>query len=223
MCNFLHFAEQLYKEMIHCSTEDKGYYSAHFVSLQRDFVKDQPPIVKNLIRLVKYWRKTCIDVKSTGKTRLPSSYPLELITIDCWEKAGEPLRFDIRAGFKDVLQHLVDNCDIDVIWYKYYDKALAERGITGMSKRFVFVPVQGKSQGRPRRGECLYKSDGGQMCKLIPLRVLKSRMTTGRVIAVGFTVLSREACDRNHLPVKFCVIFCCYNEMVKMSENFTQR
>ena len=128
--------------MIRCTTNDKGYYSAHFVSLQRDFVKEQPPNVKNLIRLVKYWRKTCIEDKSSGNTRLPSSYPLELITIDCWERAGKPPSFDIRAGFKAVLQRLFKNCHIYVIWHKYYDGTLAESGIEGMSKRFVFVLVQ---------------------------------------------------------------------------------
>ena len=151
MCIFLYFTEQLYNEMIGCKTKDKGYYSAGLVSYQMDFVKGQPAIVKDLIRLVKYWRKTCIE--DTGETRLPASYPLELITIDCWEKAGKPNSFDIRAGFKAVLQQLVDNCRLDVSWDNYYSKALAERGIKGMSKRFVFVLDRGR--------RCLYKRDGG--------------------------------------------------------------
>ena len=146
MCIFLYFAEKLYKEMIGCTPEDRRYYSAHFVSLQVEFVKGQPPIVKDLIRLVKYWRKTCIE--DTGEIRLPSSYPLELITIHCWEKAGKPQSFDIRAGFKAVLQQLVEYCNINVRWYINYDKALAKRTIKRMSKRFVFVPVQGKLQTR---------------------------------------------------------------------------
>ena len=160
----MHFAEQLYDELIDCATEnktnclsvEKAYYSAHFVSLQVEFVGVQPSLVKDLIRLVKYWRKTCIDDKSIGKkTRLPSSYPLELITIACWENAGSKPSFDIRAGFNAVLQQLVDYCHIHVVWYKYYNKAVAKRGITGMTmteSRFVFVPVQGKSQARPRWG-----------------------------------------------------------------------
>ena len=162
MCIFLYFAEQLYKEMIGCTTEDRRYYSAHFVSLQVEFVERQPSNVKDLIRLVKYWRKTCIA--DTGKTRLPSSYPLELITIACWEKAGKPERFDIRAGFKAVLEQLVDNCNINVRWYECYSEALAERGIKAMkkmNKRFVFVLVQGKSQARSGGEACRYKSDGG--------------------------------------------------------------
>ena len=167
--------------MIKRPTEDKRYYSAHFVSLQVDFVKDQLPNVKNLIRLVKYWRKTCIEDKSSGTARLPSSYPLELITIGCWEDAGKPLSFDIRAGFKAVLQQLVDNCHIHFIWDNYYNEAIAERGIEGMeSKRFVFIPLQGELQLRPRRGEDAHIkamgaiivpfSDRVKYCELIPLR-----------------------------------------------------
>lgn len=148
--------------MIGCKAKDKGYYSAHFVSLQEEFVKDQLPNVKNLIRLVKYWRKTCIEDKNTGKTRLPSSYLLELITIGCWEEAGWEPSFDIRAGFKAVLQQLVNNCHIDFTWHKYYNVAVAKRGIKG-KKRFVFVPVQEKSKQDPGGGwgKCSYKRRWG--------------------------------------------------------------
>ena len=129
------------------------FYSAHFVDLQVEFVKGQVTIVKDLIRLVKYWRKTCI--KETRKSRLPHSYPLELITIHCWEEAGKPKSFDIWAGFKAVLEQLVKNCHIDVRWYKYYCEALARRGINGMeekNKKFVFVLIKGKTQARPSGG-----------------------------------------------------------------------
>ena len=149
--------------MIGCATKDKDFYSVHFVSLQVEFVKDQPPNVKDLIRLVKYWRKTCIE--DTGNIRLPSSYPLELITIACWEKAGKPASFDIRVGFAAVLQHLFKNSCIHVIWDTYYNDAVAKKGIKRMknnNKRFVFVLVKGKiaSEAQAGRG-CPYKSDGG--------------------------------------------------------------
>ena len=159
---FLHLAEQLYNEMIGCTTEEKAYYSAGLVSLQLEFVKRQPSNVKDLIRLVKYWRKTCIADKSTRKTRLPSSYPLELITIHCWEKAEKPQSFDKRVGFKAVLLKLVDNCDIDVRWFNYYDEALAKRGIKRINKRFVFVPAQGKIASKSQEGGCPFKSGGGE-------------------------------------------------------------
>ena len=149
--------------MIGCTTKDKGYYSAHFVSLQVDFVKGQESKVKDLIRLVKYWRKTCIEDKSNGTARLPSSYPLELITIRCWENAGKPLPFDIRAGFKAVLQQLAAKGQIHFIWYNYYNEAMAESGIKMMNpagKRFVCVPVQGKLQASPKPGRAHTKAVG---------------------------------------------------------------
>ena len=160
---FLHFAEQLYDELIDCTTKDKAYYSAYFVSLQVEFVSGQPSLVKDLIRLVKYWRKTCIEDKSIGKkTRLPSSYPLELITIGCRESAGSEEKFDIRAGFKAVLEKLVHYCNIHVIWYKYYDEALAKRGIKGTIKRFVlFLYRENRKQDPGGGGECPYNNFGG--------------------------------------------------------------
>ena len=139
---FFHVAEKLYEEMFRCTAEDKGYYSAHFVSLQVKFVKARPSNVKNLILLVKYWHKTCIENKSNVTTRLPSSYPLELITIACWEKARKPSSFDIRAGFKAVLQRLVDNHQISFSWSNKYNAAIDKRRIKKMkTKRFVFVSV----------------------------------------------------------------------------------
>ena len=167
MCIFLHFAEQLYNEMIEKSKmKDLNYYSAHFVSLQKKFVKGQESMVKDLIRLVKYWRKTCIEDKNNGATRLPSSYPLELITIRCWENAGKPLPFDIRAGFKAVLEQLVKKAQIHFIWNNYYNKAVAESGIEKMKpavKRFVCVPVQGKLQAIPKPAGTHIKTMGVTM------------------------------------------------------------
>lgn len=128
--------------MFNCSQQEKQYFSAALVQLQVDFVKKQPANVKNLIRLVKYWRKTCVEEQA--ESRLPTSYPLELITIDRWEEAGSPDSFDMRKGFKAVLQQLVDYRSIYVIWYHNYTREFAQRGIRGMnSTRFVisFVPV----------------------------------------------------------------------------------
>ena len=56
------------------------FYSASLVKLQVEFVSPIPANVKNLIRLVKYWRKTYVPETATRR-RLPASYVLELITI----------------------------------------------------------------------------------------------------------------------------------------------
>ena len=52
----------MYREMGRLSEWDRNPYSSSLVQLQLDFVKTRPAAVKNLIRLVKHWRKTCIPV-----------------------------------------------------------------------------------------------------------------------------------------------------------------
>lgn len=111
----------------------RQYYSAALVQLRVRFVSDQPPNVKDLIRLVKFWRKS--RLKDEGHLRLPTSYPLELITIHCWEKAEKPQKFDPRLGFKAVLEQLVDYTQLRAVWFDNYDKDLAEKG--EMHQRFV--------------------------------------------------------------------------------------
>ena len=78
--------------------ENWEYYSAALVKLQVKFVDKRPANVKDLIRLVKYWRKTYIQ--QIGHERLPPSYLLELLTIHAWEKANCPQKFNIKIGFK---------------------------------------------------------------------------------------------------------------------------
>lgn len=44
------------------SEREKKYYSSAFAPLQVDFVSQVPTKVKNLIRLIKYWKKTEFEV-----------------------------------------------------------------------------------------------------------------------------------------------------------------
>lgn len=44
------------------SERGKKYYSSAFAPLQVDFVSQVPTEVKNLIRLIKYWKKTEFEV-----------------------------------------------------------------------------------------------------------------------------------------------------------------
>ena len=71
--------ETFYKEMLRDTEENWPYYSAALVKIQRDFVRERPRSVKDLIRLVKYWHKTFIS--QTGGEHLLPSYLLELLTI----------------------------------------------------------------------------------------------------------------------------------------------
>ena len=96
------------------------YYSAALVKLQVKFVDKRPANVKDLIRLVKYWRKTYIP--QTGHERLPPSYLLELLTIHAWEKANCPQKFNIKIGFKAVMELLENHSNLRVSWDDNYSK-----------------------------------------------------------------------------------------------------
>ena len=98
------------------------YYSAALVKLQVKFVDKRLANVKDLIRLVKYWRKTYIP--QIDHERLPPSYLLELLTIHAWEKAKSPKKFNIKIGFKAVMELLENHRDLGVSWKDYYSKSI---------------------------------------------------------------------------------------------------
>ncbi|VDI07114.1 2'-5'-oligoadenylate synthetase [Mytilus galloprovincialis] len=102
-----HSKEEIYERMKGLSETDQSFYSAALVPLQIDFVSQRPTKLKSLIRLVKYWRKTSFN-ESTGDKRLPTSYPLEVITISQWLKECGRENFDLRQGFYNVLKALVN-------------------------------------------------------------------------------------------------------------------
>ena len=97
------------------------YYSAALVKIQRKFVKERPTMVKDLIRLVKHWRKTFIP-QITKKKHVPSSYLLELLTIHAWENVNRPESFDMKIGFKAVMEALKNHQSLRVSWDRYYSE-----------------------------------------------------------------------------------------------------
>ena len=134
MLNLLNVLERqrFYRNMRGDKTNWK-YYSAALVLIQRHFVKERPALVKDLIRLVKYWRKTFLP-KKRGK-RLPPSYLLELLTIHAWENANCPERFDVKIGFTAVIEALKDHQRLRVSWGNYYRQDLIpSRYIHGVFK-----------------------------------------------------------------------------------------
>ena len=101
------------------------YYSAALVLVQKDFVKKRPALVKDLIRLVKYWRKKYIP--QSGSKHVPPSYLLELLTIHAWENANPlnpPESFDMKIGFKAVMEVLKNHQSLRVYWEDYYRRDL---------------------------------------------------------------------------------------------------
>ena len=107
--------------MVH-NEENWEYYSAALVKLQVEFVKKQPANVKDLIRLVKYWRKKYI--RQIGHKRLPPSYLLELLTIHAWEEANCPKKFNIKIGFKAIMKLLENHSNLRVSWEDYLSKSI---------------------------------------------------------------------------------------------------
>ncbi|XP_074657432.1 2'-5'-oligoadenylate synthase 1A-like isoform X1 [Tubulanus polymorphus] len=107
----------IYDEMRNIDGRSRGFYSAPLARLQLEFVKQQPTIVKSLIRTVKYWSKTRRSFQKG-----PPSYFYELLVIDTWERAGSPWRFDLRVGLRTVLKRLTDPGSIRIKWTVNYDR-----------------------------------------------------------------------------------------------------
>jgi len=109
-----------------CDAEENWpYYSAALVKIQWDFVKKRPARVKDLIRMVKYWHKKYIS--QSGSKRVPPSYLLELLTIHAWENANPlnpPESFDMKIGFKAVMEVLKNHQSLHVCWEDYYKRNL---------------------------------------------------------------------------------------------------
>ncbi|XP_078278017.1 2'-5'-oligoadenylate synthase 1-like [Rhinoraja longicauda] len=101
-----------------------GEFSPCFTELQREFVKRQPPKVKDLIRLLKYWYKEHVKPRKSelrGGTRLPAKYAVELMTIYAWEQGNHQERFDTAQGFRTVLDLICRHQDVCIYWTDYYD------------------------------------------------------------------------------------------------------
>ncbi|XP_019643130.1 PREDICTED: 2'-5'-oligoadenylate synthase 2-like [Branchiostoma belcheri] len=105
----------VYAMMGRLRSSERQYCSAALVELQRDFVKNQDPQVKNLIRLVKMWKASCVTESSL------TSYPLELLCIHTWPSYGT-----VAAAFKAVLQKLSNFGSICAYWTENYSYSRAQ-------------------------------------------------------------------------------------------------
>ena len=95
------------------------YYKSCLAKLQVDFVRPIPANVKNLIRLVKYWRKEYVSAGSRGSSP-PNSYVMELVTIHLWESEGKPNRFNTLKAFHNVIKTLANSQSIRAFWTDNY-------------------------------------------------------------------------------------------------------
>ncbi|MEJ1282019.1 hypothetical protein NN561_012971 [Cricetulus griseus] len=96
----------------------EGEFSICFSELQQNFLKDRPPKLKNLIRLVKHWYQLC---KEKLREPLPPEYALELLTVYAWEHGSRRLEFNTAQGFRTVLELVTNYRQLRVYWRVYYD------------------------------------------------------------------------------------------------------
>ncbi|XP_005344561.1 2'-5'-oligoadenylate synthase 1A-like [Microtus ochrogaster] len=110
----------IYKSLIQKCTSLglEGEFSTCFSELQRNFVKDRPPKLKNLIRLVKHWYQLC---KEKLRKPLPPQYALELLTVYAWEQGSGVTEFNTAQGFRTVLELVTKYRQLRIYWTKYYD------------------------------------------------------------------------------------------------------
>lgn len=95
-------------------------FSPCFTELQKAFLKERPPKLKSLIRLVKYWFQKC---RSDLGTPLPPQYALELLTVYAWEQGCGAPYFNTAQGFRTVLTLILKYKQFCIFWKKYYDFA----------------------------------------------------------------------------------------------------
>ncbi|XP_022096923.1 2'-5'-oligoadenylate synthase 1A-like [Acanthaster planci] len=164
----------IFKEMMQLGGYDRGLYSASLVKYQRDFVKNQPCTVKELIRLVKFWAHTCLP------QALQKSYPLELITIYRWENTGKPALFKNVQGLKDVLRFLSALQVLRHYWTEMYDEELAEQSITKLGHRNPIL----LDPANPTNNVCwvYQKGDNIELLKSAAESTLRSKLLTDVIV-----------------------------------------
>ncbi|XP_028407258.1 2'-5'-oligoadenylate synthase 1A-like [Dendronephthya gigantea] len=105
-----------YRNLTNDEAENIAFYSVSLVERRVNFVKDRRPNVKNLIRLVKYWKKEMVR----SDKRIPNSYLMELITIHLWEKNGSCDVFNMLKAFHSVMKALENYSRLNVFWTTNY-------------------------------------------------------------------------------------------------------
>ncbi|XP_077996120.1 2'-5'-oligoadenylate synthase 1-like [Glandiceps talaboti] len=133
--------KEVYRDILSTTSSNQQFYSAALCQYQIEFIQKQLTRVKNLIRLVKYWNKKVVKKLARHGEKYPTSYPMELITIHVWEKAGEPSSFDMAMAFKAVLHRLTNYQTIRAVWYDNYDAEMASKGMIGMRSPILLDPA----------------------------------------------------------------------------------
>ena len=113
--------QNVYKAMEIRDKDIRENYSACLVPLHADLFGDENPTkLKSLIRLVKYWKKERDGVykqqhRGQRVARWPTSYGMEIVTIDAWCRVGSPSSFDMRKALYAVLGSIENHRQFRII------------------------------------------------------------------------------------------------------------
>ncbi|XP_053394158.1 2'-5'-oligoadenylate synthase 2-like [Mercenaria mercenaria] len=110
----------VFRKMEGASKDTIHEYSVTLAPLQLEIISPLPAKIKNLIKLVKYWKNKKLKEKCEAKMpsfaereyrkpNWPSSYALELVVINIWNEAGNPDNFDTEKLLHDLLISLINH------------------------------------------------------------------------------------------------------------------
>nr|XP_034344897.1 inactive 2'-5'-oligoadenylate synthase 1D-like [Arvicanthis niloticus] len=107
---------KMYAQLIHeCTALNKeGEFSMCFIDVHQNFLKNRPPELWNVIRLVKHWYQLC---KEKLRKPLPPVYALELLTVYAWEcGVKDSPGLHVAQCFRSVLDLITDYLSLLVYW-----------------------------------------------------------------------------------------------------------
>lgn len=111
---------KVYVDLIQ-AIKDPGEFFTSFTELQRNFMKQCPEKLKDLLRLVKHWYKEKVK-KVYPSSSLPSKFAIELLVIYAWEEGTKKAEeFNMAEGFCSVMKLLVQYKDLCFYWTEYYN------------------------------------------------------------------------------------------------------
>ncbi|XP_045160340.2 2'-5'-oligoadenylate synthase 1-like [Mercenaria mercenaria] len=117
---------EVYRKMRDVSSSTIHEYSVSLSPLQLEIISALPTKVKSLIKLVKYWKDKKLKKEDEPempifaenrdrKPNWPSSYALELVVLNAWTEANEPVSFDMTRALHAVLTSLVNHRQLKII------------------------------------------------------------------------------------------------------------
>jgi len=129
--------EKIKKSAKPSSKESGGLYSPSLTACTVAFIKEQPEIVRKVIRLAKYWNK-CVpipsDIKIPGRSTI-----MELVTIYAMQAPFTQFPPLLR-GFRRFLEAMERLDTLDIVFFKHY-KEIPPQALDATQLPHIFDPV----------------------------------------------------------------------------------